>query len=42
LIGDKDDDLAAAAAFNIRWIKFTSGSETLVDVIRHELAVTKR
>jgi D-glycero-D-manno-heptose 1,7-bisphosphate phosphatase len=38
LIGDKDDDLAAAAAFNIRGVKFTPHKDSLVDVVRQELA----
>ena len=38
LIGDKDDDMAAAAAFNIRGIKFDSKSDSLVELVRRELA----
>ena len=39
LIGDKDDDMAAAAAFNIRGIKFDSKADvSLADVVRRELA----
>lgn len=34
LIGDKDDDMAAAAAFNIRGIKFNSAAASLTDVVR--------
>lgn len=37
LIGDKDDDMAAAAAFNIRGIKFNSLADSLTDVVRREL-----
>ena len=38
LIGDKDDDMAAAAAFNIRGIKFDSAANSLTDLVRRELA----
>ena len=38
LIGDKDDDLAAAAAFKIRGIKFNSQIDSLPDLVRRELA----
>jgi D-glycero-D-manno-heptose 1,7-bisphosphate phosphatase len=38
LIGDKDDDMAAAAAFNIRGIKFNSATNSLTDLVRRELA----
>ena len=38
LIGDKDDDMAAAAAFNIRGVKFSPQTDSLVDVVRQELA----
>jgi D-glycero-D-manno-heptose 1,7-bisphosphate phosphatase len=38
LIGDRDHDMAAAAAFNIRGIKFDSRTASLVDVVRRELA----
>ena len=38
LIGDKDHDLAAAAAFNIRGIKFNALADSLPDLIRRELA----
>jgi D-glycero-D-manno-heptose 1,7-bisphosphate phosphatase len=38
LIGDRDDDMAAAAAFGIRGIKFNSSKEFLPDLIRRELA----
>jgi len=37
LIGDKDHDLAAAAAFNIRGIKFNALTDSLPDLIRREL-----
>jgi D-glycero-D-manno-heptose 1,7-bisphosphate phosphatase len=38
LIGDKDDDMAAAAAFNIRGIKFNAKVDSLVELVRQELA----
>jgi D-glycero-D-manno-heptose 1,7-bisphosphate phosphatase len=38
LIGDKDDDMAAAAAFNIRGIKFDSRTGSLTDLVRRVLA----
>ena len=38
LIGDKDDDLAAARAFNIRGVKFDGKTGTLEDLVRKELA----
>ena len=34
LIGDKDDDVAAAAAFGVRGIKFDAKTQSLVDVVR--------
>jgi D-glycero-D-manno-heptose 1,7-bisphosphate phosphatase len=37
LIGDKDDDLAAANTFHIRGIKFDARAGSLVDLIRKEL-----
>lgn len=37
LIGDRDADIAAAAAFNIRGIKFDAQAASLVDVVRKEL-----
>jgi D-glycero-D-manno-heptose 1,7-bisphosphate phosphatase len=41
LIGDKDHDLAAAAAFHIRGVKFDAQTQSLVDLVRTELAVHK-
>ena len=38
LIGDKDADMAAAAAFHIRGIKFDSKINSLVEIIRREFA----
>jgi D-glycero-D-manno-heptose 1,7-bisphosphate phosphatase len=38
LIGDKDDDMAAATAFNIRGIKFDSRIDSLPELVRRELA----
>ena len=37
LIGDKDDDMAAAA-FHIRGIKFDSKVDSLMELVRRELA----
>jgi D-glycero-D-manno-heptose 1,7-bisphosphate phosphatase len=38
LIGDKDDDLAAARAFHIRGVKFDAKTDTLEDLVRKQLA----
>lgn len=38
MIGDRDDDVTAAKAFGIRGIKFNSGDQSLVDVVRREIA----
>ncbi len=38
LIGDKDDDVAAAAAFGVRGIKFDAKTQSLVDVVRKAIA----
>jgi D-glycero-D-manno-heptose 1,7-bisphosphate phosphatase len=38
LIGDKDADMAAAAAFKIRGIKFDSKTNSLGEIVRRELA----
>ena len=37
LIGDRDHDLAAAAAFHIRGVKFDAQAGSLVDLVRKEL-----
>jgi len=37
-IGDKDGDMAAAAAFNIRGIKFNSMANSFTDLVRRALA----
>ena len=37
LIGDKDDAMAAAAAFRIRGIRFNSAEHSLPDLVRQEL-----
>ena len=38
LIGDKDDDVAAAAAFGVRGIRFDAKTQSLVDVVRKAIA----
>lgn len=40
MIGDKDDDIAAAAAFNVRGIKFDSAVNSLSDLVRHEITAS--
>ena len=42
LIGDKDDDMAAAATFNIRGIKFNRLTDSLVDVVQAQLATRSK
>jgi D-glycero-D-manno-heptose 1,7-bisphosphate phosphatase len=37
LIGDRDNDLLAAAAFHVRGIKFDAQTRSLVDLVREEL-----
>jgi D-glycero-D-manno-heptose 1,7-bisphosphate phosphatase len=37
LIGDKDDDVAAARAFHIHGVKFHAQTESLVDLVRNQL-----
>lgn len=37
LVGDKDDDIAAASAFNIRAVKFDSRIDSLTDLVRREI-----
>jgi len=37
LIGDKDDDVAAARAFHIRGVKFDAQAGSLVDLVRKEI-----
>jgi D-glycero-D-manno-heptose 1,7-bisphosphate phosphatase len=39
LIGDRDHDLAAATEFHIHGVKFDARTESLVDLVRKELAV---
>jgi D-glycero-D-manno-heptose 1,7-bisphosphate phosphatase len=41
LIGDKDHDMAAAAAFKIRGVKFDSSLHSLPDLVRQEIAAHK-
>jgi histidinol phosphatase-like enzyme len=38
LIGDKDEDMAAANAFKIRGIKFDFHVDSLTDLVRREVA----
>ena len=38
LIGDKDDDVAAAKAFGVRGIKFDAKTQSLVEVVRRAIA----
>ena len=38
LIGDKDSDIAAAQAFNIRGVKFDARTQSLVELVRREIA----
>jgi D-glycero-D-manno-heptose 1,7-bisphosphate phosphatase len=38
MIGDRDGDVAAAAAFGIRGIKFDATTQSLVDIVRGQLA----
>jgi histidinol phosphatase-like enzyme len=40
-IGDKDHDMAAAAAFKVRGIKFDSHLHSLPDLVRQQLATHK-
>jgi D-glycero-D-manno-heptose 1,7-bisphosphate phosphatase len=42
LIGDRDGDVEAASAFGIRGIKFDAATQSLVDVVRRELAAAAR
>lgn len=37
LIGDKDDDMTAAAAFNIPGIRFDSRTQSLLDVVHRQI-----
>jgi len=37
LIGDRDADMGAAAAFNIRGVKFDAQAESLLDLVRRQL-----
>lgn len=38
MIGDRDDDMNAAVAFNVRGIKFDHGKQSLLDIVRREIA----
>jgi D-glycero-D-manno-heptose 1,7-bisphosphate phosphatase len=43
MIGDKDSDMAAAAAFNIPGIRFDSNANiSLADIVQKELAARAR
>lgn len=42
LIGDKDDDMAAAAAFNLRGIRFDSRTQSLPDVVHRLIATSAK
>jgi len=42
LIGDRDSDVAAAAAFNIPGIKFDAGTQSLPAIVRKEIAARDR
>ena len=37
LIGDKDDDMAAARAFHIRGVKFDARAGSLIELVRKTL-----
>jgi D-glycero-D-manno-heptose 1,7-bisphosphate phosphatase len=41
LIGDKDDDMAAANAFHIRGIRFNAQADALVDLVSKELRMSR-
>ncbi|HEY6024943.1 MAG TPA: HAD family hydrolase [Pseudolabrys sp.] len=38
LIGDKEEDMAAAGAFNIRGVKFDFRTDSLIELVRREIA----
>lgn len=38
LIGDKDSDMAAAQAFNIRGVKFNAANQSLTELVQREIA----
>lgn len=42
LIGDRDGDMEAAAAFKIRGIRFDHSAQSLIDIVRGELATLAR
>jgi len=39
LIGDRDGDMEAAAAFKIRGVRFDGNLDSLIDVVRREIAI---
>ena len=38
MVGDKEEDMTAAATFNVRGIKFDSRTDSLTDLVRGEIA----
>jgi hypothetical protein len=42
LLGDKDDDMAAAAAFDIRAVRLSPRTDSRVEVVRQEFAGNSR
>lgn len=42
LIGDRDGDMEAAAAFNIRGVRFDAGSQSLTELVRGLIASRSR
>lgn len=42
LIGDREGDMEAAAAFKIRGIRFDHNAQSLIDIVRGELAALAR
>ena len=41
MIGDKDDDMKAAAAFGIRGIKFDAATESIIDLAQRAIAAVR-
>ena len=42
MIGDKDDDMKAAAAFGISGIRFDAATESIVDIAQRAIAASRR